>query len=188
MKKIMMCFAGAALMISLAACTPTTQKQSTAETMNMEGVETQPAGGAWDKVPDPTAESVAVISVYSEKEGVAGLEVSMSEVKELSAQALVDKLIEEGVLEQGTQVLSFETEGGEAAEKTGPGVETTASSEAGEKTGILDLSQLPEGDKSELLIGALGNTFIENFELEKLELSVNGENKRVVEFYTAGKK
>lgn len=181
MKKIMMCFVGTALMLSLAACTPTTKKQNTtANSMenNMENVETQAPGGAFDKVPDPTAESVAVVSIYAGNEDATGLKKSMSEVKELDAQALVDKLIEEGVLEEGTTVLSFEMVGGSEAEEGGPGAEKAESSEASEKTGTLDLSKVPSSGTAgeSLMLGALGNTFIENFELDKLKLLVNGEN------------
>ncbi|MBS6642100.1 MAG: GerMN domain-containing protein [Clostridiaceae bacterium] len=181
MKKFMMCFVGAALMLSLAACTPTTKKQNTtANSMenNMEEVETAAPGGAFDKVPDPTAESVDVISIYTGNEDATGLKKSMTEVKELDAQALVDKLIEEGVLSEGTKVLSFEVAGGSDEEEGGPGAEKEASSEASEKIGTLDLSEIPSSGTTgeELMLGALGNTFIENFELDKLKLLVNGEN------------
>uniref|UniRef100_UPI000ABBCE24 GerMN domain-containing protein n=1 Tax=Clostridium sp. NkU-1 TaxID=1095009 RepID=UPI000ABBCE24 len=70
---------------------------------------------------------------------------------------MVDKLIEYGVLEEDTKVLKFE-------EKDG--------------TATLDLSKMPEKDSTEdlLTLTAVGNTFIENFELDKLKLLVNGKN------------
>ncbi len=179
MKKFMMCFVGAALMLSLAACTPTTKKQNTAgDKVDMGEVETQAPGGAFDKVPDPTAESVDVVSIFSGNEDATGLKKTMTEVKELDAQSLVDKLIEEGVLEDGTKVLSFEVTGGSDDTEAGPGSEKEASTEASEKIGTLDLSQVPSSGSTgdDLMLGAVGNTFIENFELDKLKLLVNGEN------------
>lgn len=177
MKKFMACFAGAVLMVALAACTPTTKKQSTESMSSTDNIETQAPGGAWDKVPDPTAESVDVVSIYSGNEDATGLDKKMTEVKELDAQALVDKLVEAGVLEEGTKVLSFEMTG-DSAEEGGPAAANESTSAAEEKIGTLDLSQVPSsGTAGEtLMLGAIGNTFIENYELDKLKLLVNGKN------------
>ena len=79
----------------------------------------------------------------------------------LDAQLLVDKLIEYGVLTEGTQVLSFDIEGKEE-----------------DSVGTLDLNQAEsaEGASDEMFLTEIGNTFTENFELGKLKLKVNGAN------------
>ena len=50
MRKTIMCFIGAMMILSLAACTPTTEKGKTGDVK-----QTQPANGIADKRPDPTA-------------------------------------------------------------------------------------------------------------------------------------
>lgn len=109
MKKFIMCFVGAMLVLSLAACTPTPVKQSESATEPMVEAST---GGASDKVPDPNVEPMEIISVYSSNEDATGLNQAMDAVDELTAQSLVDKLIEYGVLEEGTEVLNFDTKDG----------------------------------------------------------------------------
>ena len=134
MKKFIMCFVGAMLVLSLAACTPTPVKQSESATEPMVEAST---GGASDKVPDPNVEPMEIISVYSSNEDATGLNQAMDAVDELTAQSLVDKLIEYGVLEEGTEVLNFDTKDG---------------------IGTLDLSKVPSsGTSGELLmLTALG--------------------------------
>lgn len=154
MKKLTMLFAGVMLVLSLAACTPTPVKQAETATQPMVEAST---GGATDKVPDPNVEPMEIISVYSSNEDATGLNQAMDAVVELTAQALVDKLIEYGVLEDGTEVLKFDMADG---------------------VGTLDLSKVPSsGTSGELImLTSIGNTFTENFELDKLKLLVNGEN------------
>lgn len=154
MKKLIMLFAGAMLVLSLAACTPTPVKQEETSTQPMMEEST---GGASDKVPDPNVEPMEIISVYSSNEDATGLNQAMDAVNELTAQALVDKLIEYGVLEEGTEVLKFDMADG---------------------IGTLDLSKVPtSGTSGEMImLASIGNTFTENFELDKLKLLVNGKN------------
>lgn len=154
MKKLTMLFTGVLLVLSLAACTPTPVKK--AETAEVPQIEAS-TGGASDKVPDPNVEPMEIISIYSSNEDATGLNQAMDAVDELSAQAIVDKLIEYGVLEEGTEVLKFDM---------------------AEGVGTLDLSKVPtSGIAGEsLMLMAIGNTFTENFELDKIKLLVNGEN------------
>lgn len=176
MKKLTMCVAGAMMVLSLAACTPTQTK--TESQSNNTPVAEQPTGGASDKVPDPNAPALVPISLYYENEDSTGLLKVMDEVEgELSAQALIDKLIGVDVLEEGTQVISFTVEGEEAPE-VGPGAESAAEGEGSERIGVLDLSQTPQWDVKyeQLMLDSVGNTFIENYNLDKLKLLVNGQN------------
>lgn len=154
MRKFIMFFMSVMMIISLAACTPTQPKREAAVPETQVPAST---GGASDKVPDPNAEPMEVISVYSKNQDGTGLTQAMDAVDQLTAQAIVDKLIEYGVLDEGTEVLTFDMKDG---------------------IGTLDLSQVPSGDSTgdAFILTSVGNTFIENFELEKLKFLVNGEN------------
>lgn len=151
MKRIILFLMSAMLMVSLAACTPTQPKM---ETTPPDPQVMASTGGASDKVPDPNAEPMEIISVYSMNDDKTGLNQAMDAVDKLTAEALVSKLIEYGVLEEGTTVLKYESADG---------------------VGTLDLSAVPKSD-DKLIITAIGNTFVENFELSKLKLLVNGKN------------
>lgn len=92
-------------------------------------------------------------------------------MEEMNEVMLVGVLIDYGVLEEGTEALSMVVEGGE---KAGPGV-SAEDAGSGERTGTLDLSQFDGADDPQK-VSALANTFIENYELDKLAVLVNGEN------------
>ena len=79
---------------------------------------------------------------------------------------LNDLLIHHGTLEEGTEVLSFEITGGEAA---GPGSEVPE--DTGTRTGTLNLSK---GTKADLYTEAVIETYMENFELDEVKILVNG--------------
>ena len=100
----------------------------------------------------------------------------------LTEQGVLDKLIEYGVLEEGTEILSFEIEGDTAA---GPGVpEGTiigpggVAGEPQNRIGTLNLSKVPAwpAEEEEVMLKCIGNTFVDNFQLNELKLLVNGEN------------
>ncbi|WP_124068354.1 GerMN domain-containing protein [Clostridium sp. E02] len=154
MRKFIVFILSAILVMSLAACTPTKKK---IETTTPDPQVMASTGGVSDKVPDPNVEPMEIISIYNLNDDNTGLNQAMDAVDKLTAEALVDKLIEYHVLEEGTKVVKFEIVDG---------------------TGTLDLSQVPQkdSDRESLVIAAVGNTFIENFEIEKLKLLVNGKN------------
>lgn len=167
MKRWLIGIMAAMMAASLAACTPTTEKQAKEQTTAAQAAEEetivpQTTGGAEDKVPDPNVKPVAVISIYHKGDGDSIVqEMDSLDTEGLDAQLLTDKLIEYGVLTEGTQVLSFDIQGeAEAAE------------------GILDLNQAESGEgvSDEMLLTEIGNTFTENFELAQLKLKVNGGN------------
>lgn len=170
MKKITMCFVGAMTIFSLAACTPTAPKES--PTQPIETAETK--DGRAEKQPDPNVPELDLVSIYSGNDDATGLVVNMEGIEELDAQHIVDLLITAGILNEGTVVNSFEVEGGE---KPGPGADV-AEGAGGERIGTLDLSGVPESGTAgeQVILGSIGNTFIESFELDKLKLLVNGEN------------
>ena len=166
--------------VSLAACTPTTEKQkketSAATAKSAENMIPQSTGGAADKVPDPNVMPVAVVSIYHGGDSDSLVQAMDSlDTEGLDAQLLVDKLIEYGVLTEGTQVLSFDIEGKEE--------DTTKAGQVGLRPGIasvgtlnLNQAESAEGASDEMFLTEIGNTFTENFELGKLKLKVNGAN------------
>ena len=164
MNKVIMGIMLAVMAVSLAACTPTTEKQknttTTAETMEPIPVTT---GGASDKVPDPDVKPVAVVSIYHGSDTSDGLIQDMDALdsEKLDAQQLVDKLVEYNVLTKGTKVLEFTVQG-----------------EGENATAVLDLSQAESGEEcsDRMLLAEIGNTFIDNYELKSLKLKVNGKN------------
>lgn len=167
MKKAIMSFIGAMMIVSLAACTPTTEKGKTGQVK-----ETQAANGIADKQPDPNAPDLEIISVYriGEDGKIVG---TMDAIEKKTPQVLVDRLIEYGVLEEGTESLSFEEVG--KVDEVGPGVVVipgmNIDNSKGE-TGILNLNQAPS---DELKIQAIANTFIENLNVINLTIQVEGE-------------
>ena len=72
MKKWLLGVMAAVMAVSLAACTPTPdkQKEETAGTAAaQESMVPQSTGGASDKVPDPNVAPVAIVSIYHKGDG-----------------------------------------------------------------------------------------------------------------------
>ena len=86
---------------------------------------------------------------------------AIGEVDELDPQALVNKMMEYGIFTEGTEVLDFNITG-----------------EDDNKTAVLNLNQAEnnEGVSDNAFLVEIGNTFVENFELSKLTLQVNGKD------------
>ena len=178
MKKLALILAGAMMALSLAACAPTEvakENRPQAAQMNPEGID--PAKIAAENkpavdpklTPDPDAVAYETIFVYSVNEDNTGLKRDMLDVEVIDEEAVVAGLIELGVLSEDAVINSWEISGGV---KAGPGVDPSLVTD-GERIGTLDLSSL-EADADKLIVYALGNTFCENFELDKMELLVDG--------------
>lgn len=194
MKKITMCLLSTMAVLSLAACTPTSEKQAeTAETF-----ETEAAGGAEDKVPDPNAPILSTISVYALNDEKTGLVQEMDGVETLDAQSVLASLIEYKVLPEDTLVLGFyipgenDESGAEAeesaAETSEAARESSASSTPVMSSGtpefdlaVLNISQIPDDNKN-LVIAAIGNTFTENFGIGTLQIQVMDEQVAEVSY------
>lgn len=180
MKKWMMLLTGILTALSLAACTPT----QVDETIPQPVGGAHPAGitpemvresnGAEEKLPDPNAPILEMAFVYSIDASGAKLTRELVDLEKLTEEALVACLIERGVLEEGTEVNGFDIDGGA---KAGPGVTAEAAGD-GERIGTLDLTGFPKADaaKEKLLLQAVANTFIENYELDKIKLLIEGAN------------
>ena len=170
MKKAIMSFIGAMMVLSLVACTPTTEKNKTGEVK-----QTQATNGIADKTPDPNAPNLEILAVYQLNSEGTGLTYAMEGIEEMTPQAVVDLLIEAGVLAEGTTSLSLETEG--KVEEVGPGAVVIPGMEIDNsypEHGILNLSQFPK-DNQELKLQAVANTFLEGFNIARFTIQVNGE-------------
>ncbi|MCD8220828.1 MAG: GerMN domain-containing protein [Clostridiales bacterium] len=166
MRKLVLSLIGILMVLSLAACTPTTDKNKTGSVK-----ETQGALTAADKVPDATAPDLIVVSVYEVNEEGTGLKGTMDAVETLDADSLVELLIEYGVLEEYTEVNEY-SESGESAAAAGPGVSGSESVISG---AVLDLDQLPDDGKDEMVLKAIARTMMENLNTENIQILLNGE-------------
>ncbi len=167
MKKTIMCLIGAIMILSLAACTPTTEKNKTGEVKQTEAADSIDKS----KNPDSTAPVLDVVSVYSVSEDGTTLEGSMDALEELTAQSLVDLLIQYDVLAEGTEVIEFQAEGEAASTEVGPGVTEGSTVKS---SGILNLNQMPDA-KNDMMLQAVANTFVENMDVVYLTIQVAGE-------------
>lgn len=76
-----LCVVGVMMTCSLAACTPTPQKQLAEEEKKMQQVD--------EKLPDANAPELDVVSIYSVSEDGSKLEGTMDAVEELTPEVLV---------------------------------------------------------------------------------------------------
>lgn len=169
MKKITIGLLGAMMAISLAACTPTEKNIQPENVVQAQGQMEVPETTekvVVEKVGEEGAPVYEMAFIYYENEEGTDLERVIEDVEAVDEEVINDLLIQYGVLPEGTEVLSFEITGGEAA---GPGAEVSEEAEA--RVGTLDLSQAPE---SELLTDAVVETYLENFELDEVDLLING--------------
>lgn len=171
MRKILMLLCGILTVGALAACTPTK-----IESEDRPGVAFTPETEAttpYDRTPDPNLPSQDMVFIFRGNDKGDKLERVQTFVDKMDEFVLMDKLIEYGVVDEDTDLLSFEIQGGEAV---GPGAAESA--EGGERIGILDLSQVPLSTipDEKLMLSAIGNTYMENFELDKVKLLVEGAN------------
>lgn len=176
MKKLFMFVAGMMMAFLMVACTPT-QVTETVPQQNPEGITPEmvaESNAAIERSADSAAPVLEMAFIYAPKSDFTGLEREAVDLEAMTEQVLVDCLIERGVLEDGTTVNAFDIEGGE---KAGPGVSADAV-ETGERIGTLDISKMPEVEAAEktAVLNAIANTFIDNYELDKLTIQVNGES------------
>lgn len=165
MKKLPILLLSMILAFALTACS--SGGDSAGDGGNGASSETAPDGsvietvdGAAEKaMTDPNAEVSQIVTIYHGDDGAAGVKQSLDGLDgdAVTAEGLVEKLVEYGVLDQGTEVLDFSIDG---------------------KTGTLDLSQIPQksGTEEQIMLISIGNTFTENFELDQLKLLVGGGN------------
>ena len=188
MKKLAVYAAGMMMALSLAACSPTKVEPTKAQTENQAGEKNgenlspdgltpeearalnQPAVDPKTETPDPNAEVMESVLVYMLNDEGNGLKTEMEDAETVDADTVAALLVEKSILDEGTTVNSCDISGGE---KAGPGVDASETG-SGERVGTLDLSQL-DPYASKAVLCAIGNTFCENFELDSLEILVNGE-------------
>jgi len=179
MKKLIVYLVGALMVLSLAACKPTevTETAPQGAQRNPDGITPEmvaESNAAIKREADKTAPVYEMAFIFVPNSDSTKLVRQRVDLEEFTEQVLVDCLAENGVLEEDTMVNSFDIEGGE---KAGPGMDADPA-ESGERIGTLDLSKIPEAGTAEetMMLKSIGNTFIENYELDKLKLLINGEN------------
>ncbi len=175
MKKKWLLLTGIAAMAVLTACTPTeTGPDGLPYKVTKAKDETLPYRGP---APIDVDAMEAMLFVYRGNADGTELERVTSYADEMNEQVLVDKLIEYGVLEEGTEILSFEMEGDV---KAGPGLPEgeTLPASTSERIGYLNLSKVPTLDAAaeKVMLNCIAATFVDNFQLDKVKLLVNGEN------------
>ncbi len=178
MKKCILLLASAMMALSLAACTPTPDKQQasadaqTAAAAEGDNGEVGPEGGIPATTEAYKADTMEVrnqgnedlpqmagVTVYRINKTGDGLiqEMDALETETLEAEGLFDLMASYGILPDGTELISYEQE---------------------EDKATLNVSQLGTDDAmaTRLMVESLVNTFTENFELEGgLILQENGE-------------
>jgi len=169
MKKLLLMTIGTLMVVSLAACSPTTGQDATLGT-NQNEPQTQ-AKEVVEKLPDATAPVLESFNIYYLNQDKTGLKQGVDGVEVMDADSLVDKLIEYEVLAPGTMSLDFTTEGEGETAVTGPG---QASNITTYSSAVLDVSEFPEENRDLLLI-AVANTFTESMNIDKLTISIDGE-------------
>lgn len=158
-------FLSAVLAGSLTACSPTQNNPAQSQAESAAASLTTPDGETYTTVDgyeekmsmtgntDEAAESP--VAIYTIKEDGSGLEQTMDAVDgdTVTAQKLIDKMAELGVIESGITVNSESIDNGNLT---------------------VDLSSLDNAD-DELVQTALINTLVNNLEAETLTLTVDGE-------------
>lgn len=170
MRKLWKMMLGAAVVLSLAGCSPTTDKSAKTESQTPPQ-ETQ-VKEVVEKLPDANAPKLELISVYYPNEEGTGLKQAVDGVEVVDAQSIVDMLISYGVLDEGTTVLDFKTEGESSEQISGPGESTVV---VVYSNATLNLSQIPEGADKVLTEAAIANTFDESMNIQKLTIQVDGQ-------------
>jgi len=151
MKRLLFAATALTLVIGIVSCGKSTGSTKATASSEYETLAMATTGGAADKTPDPTTPVVAVVSIYTVKSDGSGLTKEMDSVDSLDASLLLKKLADYKIVAADTKVLNFTNKDGSA---------------------VLNLSALSNKDNRSIV--AIANTFIENFELQKLTIQVNG--------------
>lgn len=150
MKKYCLLFISILIALSLCSCT----KKNTATAPVQEASNT--VSDASDKVPDPNAPELTIVSVFYPNSDKTKIEKSMTDLESLDANGLIEKLKEYEVISENINLESFDL--------------------SDDKTAVLNLST---GDGSSLDLSnnytlySIVDTFIENYELDKLSIVIN---------------
>lgn len=196
MKKFLMCMAGAMMVLSLAACTPTEVESGKGETIPEEGTTlsdgtTLPGGTALPggvtpdmlehesidpdeaRKPDPNAPKMDAVMIFYPNDEKTGLENEMIDVEIMDEDTVAEYLIQYGVLPADTVVNFLDIEG---PLKPGPGVPDEETG-TGDRIGTLELTQIDtlEGIDEKLMIYSIVNSYCENFQLDKMQILIEGE-------------
>ncbi len=172
MRRFIMLLLGAAMILSLAACTPTTEKNKTGEVK-----ETQGAMTATDKLPDMNAPDLTIVSIYSLGDDGKSLESHMEAVSvgEEDSYPLEDTLMYQlqyyDVISDMAWVMEYDP--GEETETIGPGAENGDISYTG---AVLDLMCFDEDLEDEMVRKAIALTYMENMNADSITIKIDGDD------------
>ncbi len=175
MKKRYIWLAGMIAAGTLAACSPSNKTSGSGvydylvEESTEERIYVEPG-------PNNPEDVAAMLFVFRPNSGGTELERVTSYADKLTEQALVDKLIEYGVLDEGTEILSFEKEGVEDNASANDGGPLAGTQQSEPRIGYLNLSAVPEleGEEERVMLNCIAATFIDNYLLDEVKLQVNG--------------
>lgn len=122
---------------------------------NIHMIEESNDSGRSDKVPDPNAPVLTVISIYPINKDNNGLYKEMDAIEEMDASLLLEKLQEYSIIDSDISINKFDIQG---------------------KIANLDLNKFDKNNK--LALTSLVNTFIENYELDSLNISIAGKSEQ----------
>lgn len=124
------------------------------ETQSSSLPQTVSTRGAADKVPDPNAPILTIVSIYEINKDGVGLNQKMDALDSdtLNIDEMWKKLKEYKIVPDDSEILSFNIS---------------------DNKGVLDVSSLNRENK---YIAALGNALVENFSLTELDIKLNGES------------
>ncbi len=167
MKRFVMMLLGAAMILSLAACTPTQDKNRTGEVK-----ETQGALTSGDKLPDETAPYMTIVSIYEISEDGKSLKPNMEAVEELDEDSLIDLLQWYDVLPGWVWVMEYDP-GEETDEITGPGADSGEPTYTG---AVLNLNCFTEDLEDEMVREAVALTYMVNMNADSITLQIDGDD------------
>lgn len=171
MKRYGIVFAAAACLL-FTACGTAAKDASGAQAAQSSTEETMENGLPASKQPDATAPDLDSVVIYV-PDADGKLKGSMDAVDTLSEEALVEKLVDYGVL-KNAEFVSFDITEADGSEEAGPGVSGgpgAAETEAA-KTGVLTLKKVEAADgvSDALAEEAIVRTFAENYSLTDVRL------------------
>ncbi len=173
MKRFAMMLLGAAVVLSLAACTPTQEKNRTGEVK-----ETQRAMTADDKLPDLTAPDLTIVSIYYPSEDGKSLTSSMQAVSEGEEDSypLEDTLIYQleyyDVISDMAWVMDYDP-GEEVDIPAGPGADSGEPAHTG---AVLNLMCYEDDLDDEMARKAIALTYMVNMNADSITLQIDGED------------
>ncbi len=172
MKRFVMLLLGTFVILSLAACTPTEDRNKTGEVKQTQGAMT----GA-DKLPDQDAPDMIIVSIYVVGEDGQSLSTVMESVLDSEdaydlEDALMNLLEYYDVLPGWAWVMDYDP-GEELGEIIGPGADSGEPTYTG---AVLNINCFTEDLEDEMVRKAVALTYMENMNADSITLQIDGDD------------